>query len=72
MPARHAAAMQARQRTVMPHDVARRQPSLRAAWPHIKRALTWAFFIGVAWLIVRQARTIEWSQVLESVRGYKL
>ena len=56
----------------MPHDAVRRQPSLHAAWPYVKRILTWVFFAGVAWLIVRQARTIEWSQVLESVRGYQL
>ena len=64
--------MQARQRAAMPHDAVRRQPPLHAAWPYVKRILTWAFFAAVAWLIVRQARTIEWSQVLESVRGYQL
>ena len=75
MPTHDAAAMQAmqaRQRTAMPHDAVRRQPPLHAAWPYVKRILTWAFFAAVAWLIVRQARTIEWSQVLESVRGYQL
>ena len=55
----------------MPHDMVGRRPSLRGAWPVAKRILTWAFFIAVAWLIVRQARTIEWSEVVESVRRYK-
>ena len=56
----------------MPHEAAHRQPTLRTVWPLVKRLLTWAFFIVVVWLIVRQARTIEWSEVLESVRRYNL
>jgi len=35
----------------------------RAWWPVAKRGLAFAFFALVAWLVVRQARTIDWSAV---------
>lgn len=37
-------------------------------WPWFKRAVTLAFFGLVAWLIIKQGRTIDWSQVVESMR----
>ena len=43
-------------------SVFRRQ--LRAAWPWIKRVGTWVFFALIAWLIVKQARGIDWSEVM--------
>jgi len=37
---------------------------MKAAWPWIKRVGTWVFFGLVAWLIVKQARGIDWDDVL--------
>lgn len=39
----------------------------RAWWPWAKRIGTGVFFGLVAWLLIRQARTIDWSEVLGSV-----
>lgn len=39
----------------------------RAWWPWLKRIATWSFFVLVAWLLVRQARTVDWGQVLQAV-----
>ncbi|MEJ7687997.1 MAG: lysylphosphatidylglycerol synthase domain-containing protein [Variovorax sp.] len=36
-------------------------------WPWAKRIGIWVFFGLVAWLLVRQARTVDWSEVLDSV-----
>lgn len=41
----------------------------RAWWPWAKRVALWVFLCGVAWLIVRQARTIEWDEVLDALRA---
>ncbi len=41
-----------------------------AWWPWLKRGLTLAFFVLVAWLVVSQARAIEWPQVLAALRDY--
>jgi glycosyltransferase 2 family protein len=41
-------------------------------WPWLKRGLTALFFIAVAALLVTQARTIEWGQVLASLQRYPL
>ena len=38
-------------------------------WPRLKRALTWTFFAVVAWLVFRYARTLDWSDVLDAMRG---
>ena len=38
-------------------------------WPWVKRALSALFFLAVAWLLVRYARTIDWDDVLDSVRN---
>jgi uncharacterized membrane protein YbhN (UPF0104 family) len=38
-----------------------------AWWPWLKRIATWTFFGLVAWLLVLQARTIDWGEVLQAV-----
>lgn len=38
----------------------------RPWWPWIKRIGTWVFFGLVAWLIVEQARGIDWDDVLDA------
>ncbi|MDB5938742.1 MAG: hypothetical protein JWP77_1106 [Polaromonas sp.] len=50
----------------------RRRLADRAWWPWLRRAGTLAFFGLVAWLLVSQARTIEWGRVLTSLRDYPL
>jgi uncharacterized membrane protein YbhN (UPF0104 family) len=45
--------------------LARRQPW----WPWARRAVTWGFFGLVAWLLVNQARAIDWREVLEAIRA---
>ena len=35
----------------------------RSWWPHAKRGLTLIFFALIAWLLVEQARGIEWAEV---------
>jgi uncharacterized membrane protein YbhN (UPF0104 family) len=37
-------------------------------WPLTKRLLTWAFFAAVAYLLVTQARSVEWGKVIETMR----
>lgn len=39
----------------------------RPWWPWVGRVVGWAFFALVAWLIVRHACTIDWSEVLQSI-----
>lgn len=41
-------------------------------WPWAKRIAAWLFFALVVFLIVRQARTIDWSDVLDSVMAIPL
>lgn len=41
-------------------------------WPWAKRIAAWLFFAVVIFLIVRQARNIDWSDVLDSVRAIPL
>jgi glycosyltransferase 2 family protein len=52
------------------------EPSRKRAdkpwWPWLKRGVTALFFIAVASLLVSQARTIEWGQVLASLQRYPL
>ena len=50
----------------------RRQLTSRAWWPWLRRTVTAVFFTLVAWLLVTQARTIEWDRVLSSLRDYPL
>jgi len=41
-------------------------------WPWARRAAVWGFFALIAWLLVRQARTIEWEDVFDAVRALPL
>lgn len=41
-------------------------------WPWFKRGAAALFFIAVAMLLVSQARTIDWAEVLASLRRYPL
>lgn len=38
-------------------------------WPWLTRGLALAFFALVAWLIARQARTVDWPAVLKALRA---
>ncbi|MGJ7604886.1 lysylphosphatidylglycerol synthase domain-containing protein [Variovorax sp. LT1R20] len=38
-------------------------------WPWARRVVVWGFFGLVAWLLVNQARAIDWSEVLEAIRA---
>jgi uncharacterized membrane protein YbhN (UPF0104 family) len=40
----------------------------RPWWPRTKRLLTFAFFALVAYFLVTQARTVQWNEVLATVR----
>jgi glycosyltransferase 2 family protein len=44
----------------------------RAWWPYAKRIATFAFFGLVLWLVVMQARSVKWDEVLVSIRAYPL
>ena len=50
----------------------RRKLTDRAWWPWLRRGATAAFFALVAWLLVSQARTIEWGRVFSSLQDYPL
>jgi uncharacterized membrane protein YbhN (UPF0104 family) len=52
--------------------VARNGLSSRAWWPWARRGLTAVFFGLVAWLLVSQARAIEWEEVLSALELYPL
>jgi len=38
-------------------------------WPWARRVVVWGFFGLVAWLLVTQARAIDWGEVLEAIRA---
>jgi uncharacterized membrane protein YbhN (UPF0104 family) len=38
-------------------------------WPLVKRVAAWLFFAAVLALIVQQARTIDWNEVLDALRA---
>jgi len=38
-------------------------------WPWARRVVVWGFFGLVAWLLVNQARAIDWGEVLEAIRA---
>lgn len=40
----------------------------RPWWPHAKRGLTLVFFALIAWLLIEQARGIEWAEVGKALR----
>ena len=44
----------------------------RLWWPWLKRGATTVFFGLVAWLLVSQARTIDWQEVFTSLQAYRL
>ncbi|HET7865844.1 MAG TPA: lysylphosphatidylglycerol synthase domain-containing protein [Burkholderiaceae bacterium] len=44
----------------------------RPWWPAARRGVTFLFFGAVLYLIVRQAHTVDWPEVLQSVRAYPL
>lgn len=56
----------------MKHLPARRPPSgpTKIWWPWLKGFATVTFFLLVAWLLVMQARSVDWSGVLTSIAGY--
>ncbi|MDM0008633.1 lysylphosphatidylglycerol synthase domain-containing protein [Variovorax sp. J22G73] len=43
--------------------------SRTAWWPWARRAVVWGFFALIAWLLVTQARTIDWAEVLDAIRA---
>ena len=46
--------------------------SERPWWPWLKRGATTLFFGLVAWLLISQARHIDWQEVLTSLQAYPL
>lgn len=44
----------------------------RVWWPWLKRAATAVFFMLVAWLLVTQARAVEWGAVWSALANYPL
>ncbi|MBX3620972.1 MAG: UPF0104 family protein [Rhizobacter sp.] len=55
------------------HPAAGRGPLTRRPWwPVAKRVATVAFFALVVWLLVEQARSVKWDEVLASIRNYPL
>jgi len=38
-------------------------------WPWARRAAVWGFFALIAWLLVRQARAIDWEDVFDAIRA---
>jgi uncharacterized membrane protein YbhN (UPF0104 family) len=44
----------------------------KAWWPWLRRALTLAFFMLLAWLLLSQARAVEWQAVFASIANYPL
>ena len=49
-----------------------RKLTQKAWWPWLRRGVTTVFFALVAYLLVSQARTIEWAMVLSSLQNYPL
>ena len=41
-------------------------------WPWARRAAVWGFFGLIAWLLVNQARTIDWRAVRDAIRALPL
>lgn len=50
----------------------RRKLTDRVWWPWLKRGVTAVFFLLIGYLLVTQARTIEWGKVLTSLQAYPL
>ena len=51
---------------------AKRKFTESAWWPWLKRGVTTVFFVLVGYLLVSQARTIEWAMVRSSLQNYPL
>ncbi|MBT2335822.1 UPF0104 family protein [Variovorax paradoxus] len=45
------------------------RPAHRPWWPWLRRIATWIFFGLIAWLLVNQARAIDWQEVFEAMRA---
>ena len=58
----------------MKHEPARHPSGITSKiwWPWLRRSATAAFFMLVAWLLVTQARSIDWGAVLTSITSYPL
>lgn len=58
----------------MKHQPARHPSggSTKNWWLWLKRFVTAIFFMLVAWLLVTQARSVDWSGVVMSITGYPL
>ena len=41
----------------------------RPWWPWARRVAIWAFFGAIAWLLLKQARTIDWAEVFAALRA---
>ena len=41
----------------------------RPWWPWVRRLAAWAFFGLIAWLLVNQARAIDWQEVFDAMRA---
>ena len=41
----------------------------RPWWPWVRRIAAWAFFALIAWLLVNQARAIDWQEVFDAMRA---
>ncbi|HYW55530.1 MAG TPA: lysylphosphatidylglycerol synthase domain-containing protein [Polaromonas sp.] len=54
------------------HDSTRKKFTDTAWWPWLKRGATAVFFVLVTVLLVTQARTIDWQEVLTSLQDYRL
>jgi len=54
------------------HPAARRRLSERPWWPWLRRLGSAAFFALIAWLLLAQARGIDWGRVLSALRDYPL
>ncbi|HEY3048874.1 MAG TPA: lysylphosphatidylglycerol synthase domain-containing protein [Polaromonas sp.] len=61
-----------RARPVSQPSGGKRKQTGKAWWPWFRRGASAVFFVLVASLLVSQARTIEWSQVLSSLQNYPL
>ena len=49
---------------------AKRKLTESVCWPWLKRGVGTLFFVGVGYLLISQARSIEWSRVLASLQQY--
>lgn len=48
----------------------KRKLTASAGWPWLKRGFTTLFFVLVGYLMVSQARSVEWGRVLSSLKQY--